>query len=143
MAMLFKVLFGGESGLSVAANAGSFLLRVFTGLAMAFGHGINKFPPSQGFIENTGNMGFPMPALFAWSASFAELIGGILLAIGLFTRPAAFFILSTMGVAAFVAHAADPFGKKELALLYLFVSVLFMLKGSGDWSIDKLIRKDQ
>ncbi len=139
--MLKTILFGGESGLSYIANAGLTLLRIFAGVALAFAHGIGKVPPGEGLITGTANLGFPMPGLFAWAAGLSEFLGGIFLALGLFTRLSGFFIAFTMFVAAFGAHAADPFQKKELALIYMFVGLAFALKGSGDWSIDSFLRK--
>jgi putative oxidoreductase len=139
--LLKTLLFGGESGLSYIANAGLTLLRIFAGVALAFAHGIGKVPPGEGLITGTANLGFPMPALFAWAAGLSEFLGGIFLALGLFTRLSGFFIAFTMLVAAFGVHAADPFQKKELALMYMFVGLAFALKGSGDWSIDSFLRK--
>lgn len=139
--MLKKILFGGESGLSPLANAGLTLLRIFAGAALALSHGIGKMPPSDGFIEGTAKIGFPLPAVFAWAAALSEFLGGAFLAIGLFTRVSSFFIAVTMLVALLGVHRADPFQKQELAFLYLFIALAFMLKGSGDWSIDNFLRK--
>ncbi|MEO7674059.1 MAG: DoxX family protein [Pyrinomonadaceae bacterium] len=139
--MLKKILFGGESGLSPFANAGLTLLRIFAGAALALTHGIGKMPPSDGFIEGTARIGFPLPAVFAWAAAFSEFLGGIFLALGLFTRVSSFFIAITMLVALLGVHRADPFQKQELAFLYFFIALAFMLKGSGDWSIDSFLRK--
>lgn len=139
--MLKKILFGGEEGLSLPANAGLTLLRIFTGVALALAHGSGKLPPSEGFIGATAKMGFPAPEFFAWAAALSEFLGGILLALGLFTRVASFLIAVTMLVALVGVHGADPFQKQELAFLYFFIALAFMLKGSGDWSIDSFLRK--
>lgn len=140
---MFKtILFGGESGLSYIANAGLTLLRIFAGISLAFAHGIGKIPPGEGLVTGTANLGFPMPTLFAWAAGLSEVLGGIFLALGLLTRLSGFFIAFTMMVAAFGVHAADPFQKKELALMYMFVGIAFMLKGAGDWSLDSFLRKE-
>ena len=139
--MLKQLLFGGESGLSPLANAGLTLLRMFAGFALAFGHGLGKIPPAAAFIERTGQMGFPFPTVFAWSASFAEFLGGIFLALGLFTRISSFFIFCTMLTALIGVHFRDPFGKQELALLYLFLALAFLLKGANDWSLDAFLRR--
>lgn len=139
--MLKQILFGGESGLSPIANAGLALLRIFTGVALALGHGAGKIPPADKFIESTGNMGFPMPAFFAWAAGFSEFAGGALLALGLFTRISSFFIACTMLVALLGVHLRDPFGAQEKAFLYFFIAVAFMLKGASDWSIDGFLRE--
>jgi putative oxidoreductase len=50
-------------------------------------------------------------------------------------------LIITMSVAAFVAHGADPFGKKELALLYLVIYLFLLFAGSGKFSIDYLISR--
>lgn len=139
--MLKKILFGGESGLSFIGNAGIALLRIFAGASLALAHGFGKIPVTPQFIENTANLGFPMPTVFAWAAALSEFLGGSFLALGLFTRLSGFFVAFTMAVAAFGVHLNDPFGKKELALMYLFVGLCFMLKGAGDWSLDAVLRK--
>lgn len=115
------------------------LLRVFVGLCMAFSHGLGKIPPNEMLIGGVQALGFPMPELFAWAAGLAEFAGGVLLALGLLTRPAAAFVVFTMAVAAFGAHAADPFAKKEMALLYLFTALFFVIHGAGRWSIDNVL----
>lgn len=139
--MLNRILFGGESGMSFAGNAGSALLRIFAGVAMAFGHGAGKLPPGEGLISRAGQMGFPAPEFFAWAAALSEFAGGILLALGLFTRLSSFFIGATMLVALVGVHAADPFAAQEKAFLYLFIALAYLIKGSGDWSIDSYFRR--
>ncbi|HVK60919.1 MAG TPA: DoxX family protein, partial [Bdellovibrionales bacterium] len=71
----------------------------------------------------------------------AELGGGFLLAVGFFTRPAAFFAGITMFVASFMAHSSDPFQKQELSLIYLAMFLIFVALGGGRFSIDRLFRK--
>lgn len=139
--MLKAFLFGGESGLSFVSNAGLTLLRVFAGAALMLGHGLGKLPPSEQFIERTGAMGFPAPAVFAWAASLSEFLGGAFLALGFLTRVSSFFIICVMLTAIIGVHWNDPFNRKELALMYLFIAFAFMLKGAGDWSIDAFLRK--
>ena len=117
------------------------LLRFFSGMSMAFAHGLRKVPPSDGFIEHIGEMGFPLPAFFAWSAGLSEFAGGILLALGLMTRPAAFFVAVTMLVAGFINHAGDPFGSAEKAYMYLVIAMVYMIIGSGRFSLDSMVRR--
>ena len=119
------------------------LLRVFIGLTMAFSHGLGKVPPPEMLVGGITQMGLPAPEFFAWCAALAEFAGGILLAIGLLTRPAALFMVITMAVAAFVVHAADPFATKEMALLYFFASLFFVIHGAGRWSVDHIITKNK
>lgn len=124
---------------SVPAEVAVTLLRVFVGLSLAFAHGFGKLPPSEGFIGGVGDMGFPAPVVFAWAAALSEFVGGILLAVGFLTRPSAAAIAFTMGVAAFVRHAADPFKAKELALVYFCVALVFLVRGGGRYSVDRLL----
>jgi putative oxidoreductase len=138
--MIKSLVFGGAVIESALANVGLTILRVFTGLSMAFAHGLGKIPPSERFVEGTANMGFPMPEFFAWAAGLSEFGGGVFLALGLFTRPSAFFLCCTMFVAGFIRHAADPFGGKEKALLFLAISLAFLLIGAGKYGVDAWVR---
>lgn len=122
-------------------DVGLLILRVGSGLFLAFGHGLGKMPPSEGFIGGAEKLGFPMPFFFAWMAGLSEFFGGLLIALGLFTRPAAFFVTCTMATAAFLRHADDPFGTKEKALLYFIIGIFFMLAGGGKYGLGKVIFK--
>jgi putative oxidoreductase len=61
--------------------------------------------------------------------------------LGLFTRVALGFLIFTMIIAAFVVHGADPFEKREMALIYLSAYLLLMTFGAGRFSIDHMIEK--
>ena len=136
-----KLLFGGATVDSAAADLGLLATRVIVGLSLAFAHGIGKMPPSEGFIGGVGAMGMPAPETFAWLGGFAEFGGGILLALGLFTRPIALLICGHMLVITLLAHAGDPFGDRELAVIYGAVALLYLLVGAGRYSIDRLLRE--
>ena len=75
-------------------------------------------------------------------AGALELVGGVLLIIGLFTRPVAFVLSGEMAVAYFMAHAkADNFllpllNEGEAAVLFCFVFLFFAAAGAGAWSVD-------
>lgn len=120
---------------------GLLIFRITIGLIMAFNHGLSKIPPSEQFIEALVGMGFPVAVVFAWCASLSELLGGALIAAGLFARHAALFLGVTMSVAVFIAHGADPFAKKEMAVLYLASCILIALCGAGTYSLDRVFRK--
>lgn len=72
---------------------------------------------------------------------FAEVFCSGLLIIGFLTRLATVPLITTMMVAIFIIHAADDFGKKEMAVLYLLVYVTLLLAGAGKYSIDNLLSK--
>jgi len=78
-------------------------------------------------------------------ASILETFGGLLLLLGLFTRPVAFILAGEMAVAYFMAHAPRGFwpivNRGELAVVYCFVFLYVASRGSGRLSVDALARK--
>lgn len=136
-----SLLFGSATTNSTAADFGLMFLRVCTGLALIYSHGYSKLADPNKFINGAvAALGFPAPTFFGWAAILTEFVGGILLAIGLMTRPAAFMILCVMLTAFFGIHANDPFKVKELAAMYAIIAVAFMFFGSGRFGFDWLIK---
>jgi putative oxidoreductase len=132
------MLFGREVN-PLLTDVGLAILRVFSGLALALAHGWGKMPPSDGFVSMVGGMGFPAPVLFAWLAALAEFGGGLLIALGLLTRPVSLFVAGHFAIVAFIAHAGDPFGRRELGLFFLCSALLFLLAGPGRYSLDAML----
>lgn len=126
---------------SALANFGLLVLRAFAGVSLAVAHGLQKFPPSDPFIAGVAAMGFPSPFLFAWMATLTETFGGLALALGIATRPVAFVIAMNMAVVAFIRHAPDRYGVKELAFFYLATAIMFLCVGGGRFSLDKMFRR--
>jgi putative oxidoreductase len=79
------------------------------------------------------------PAQF-WFAGLIESVGGVLLLLGLFTRPVAFIAAGEMAVAYFTSHFPGGFwpilNRGELAVLYCFVWLYICVAGPGPWSLD-------
>jgi putative oxidoreductase len=117
-------------------DIGFLVLRVGFGTALAFAHGWGKVTDLGKFTEGVARRGIFLPELLGPAAALSEFIGGLCLALGLVTRPAATFVLLTMLTAAFRIHAADPFGKKEMALAYAVVALAFVIAGPGRLSVD-------
>lgn len=97
--------------------------------------------------------------LFAWPAPFPypmtgllyvaaalEIVGGILLVLGLFSRPVAFLLSGQMAIAYFMSHAPHGFfpalNMGEPAMLFCFIFLYIAAVGPGPWSVDALQRKD-
>jgi len=105
-------------------------------------HGAQKL---FGFLAPPGMQG---PALLSQIGigGLLEFFGGGLLLIGLFTRPVAFILSGMMAVAYFQMHAPGGFwplqNKGELAVLYCFVFLFISVAGGGEWSVDRLWRRD-
>jgi putative oxidoreductase len=117
------------------------VLRVSFGLTLALTHGLNKIKAPEQFLANVAQRGFPAPTLLGWFAILSEFAGGLLLALGLFTRAAGVAVAGTLFIAAFKVHAADPFAKKELALAYAVVGLAFALSGGGRYALDAWLRR--
>jgi putative oxidoreductase len=112
------------------------ILRIVTGL-LFLEHGTQKFlsfPPGE-----TAGIGwaFAHPGAYA---GIIEILCGFLVAIGLFTRPAAFLASGTMAVAYWMAHAPQDFfpvnNMGDAAILYCFVFLYLAAAGAGPWSVD-------
>lgn len=121
---------------AVLRNAGLLVLRVSAGLAMMIAHGIPKIERLSAdpvrFADPFG-IGAKESLMLA---IFAEVACSAALVLGLLTRLAAIPLIATMGVAAFYAHAGDPFSDKELALAYMVIYVALLGLGPGAWSVD-------
>jgi putative oxidoreductase len=93
--------------------------------------------------------GFPHQAMFDGLELFSllglagvlEVAGGLLIGVGLYTRPTAFVMSGMMAVAYFIAHATQGNGG-ELAALYSFVFLLFVFTGPGAVSLDGRKRRE-
>ena len=121
-------------------NVGLFLLRIMAGTGIAH-HGYGKVFGGDitMLIQGVTKMGFPMPDVFAWAAALSEFLGGIMIVFGLYTRVGAFFVFTTMTVAASITHASDALQVKELALAYWTMSGALVLTGPGKLSVDARI----
>ncbi|MGO7153062.1 DoxX family protein [Rhizobium leguminosarum] len=108
-------------------------LRIITAL-LFIEHGTMKlfgFPASQ--------MSGSLPPLMLFAA-LLELIGGILILVGLLTRPVAFLLAGEMAVAYFMAHAPSSFfpavNQGDAAILFCFVFLYLFFSGPGAFAVD-------
>lgn len=117
------------------------ILRVVVGVMMIH-NGMDKLMDIESFSKAYVEViGLPFPIFFSYLAAFTEVIGAPLVAIGLFTRPAAFGLFGTMGVAMYhhilVSGLNLPY--LELSSIYAACFLLFTIHGAGLFSTDALI----
>ncbi len=110
------------------------LLRIVAALLFVL-HGTSKlvgFPPFP--------MELPNPGELLWIAAVLELVGGLMLLVGIFSRPVAFILSGEMAVAYWMFHAprstfpSENMG--EAAILFCFIFLLIAAAGPGPWSLD-------
>jgi putative oxidoreductase len=125
-------------------------VRVTAGLLLV-PHGAQKlFGWFGGYgLEATGQFfatKLGLPASFALLAGLIEFVGGIMLALGLFTRPVAALVVGVMAYAAFGVHFNNGLfwtnGGFEFPLLWGVVALAFVLRGGGRYSVDALIGRE-
>ena len=119
------------------------ILRIGVGVLM-LSHGLPKLQMffAGGEIQFPGVLGLS-PAVSLALAVLTEVVGSILIIIGLGTRWVAIPLIATMLVAVFVFHINDPFANKELGLLYLVLYLPLLILGSGKYSVDQVINSVQ
>jgi putative oxidoreductase len=119
------------------------LLRVVAGAAFS-AHGAQKLLGAFGGFGGNPEATAPLLSLMG-AAGLIELVGGILIAIGLFTAPAAFIASGEMAVAYFMAHAPQGFwpiqNQGELALIYAVLFLYMASHGPGPYSVDAALRQ--
>jgi putative oxidoreductase len=117
------------------------ILRIVTGLIF-LEHGTQKFLSFPAGPAAGAGWTFAHPGLYA---GIIELFCGALIALGLFTRPAAFLASGTMAVAYWSAHATKGFfpvnNMGDAAILYCFVFLYFVFAGPGPISLDAAIAR--
>jgi putative oxidoreductase len=113
------------------------ILRIMVGL-LYMQHGLNKlldFPPTP------THMPYRLFSLVPGLAGPLELFGGLLIVLGLFTRPVAFILSGEMAFAYFMVHAPKSFfpflNGGDGAILYCFIFLYFAVAGGGAWSLDR------
>jgi putative oxidoreductase len=113
-------------------------LRIVTGLAYV----TNGLPKLFGLLGGFGPAGGPAPLMSRFGAAgVLEVFGGVMIALGLFTRPVAFLLSGQMAVAYFWIHVGGGglwwwYNSGERAMLYAFIFLLFSAWGAGPLSLD-------
>ena len=117
------------------------ILRLVVGIMMIH-NGLDKLSNIESFAQAyVAYIGLPFPIFFSYVAAFTELIGAPLVAIGLFTRPAALGLFATMCVAMYhhILVAGLSLAYLELSTIYAACFLFFLVNGAGLFSTDALI----
>jgi putative oxidoreductase len=113
------------------------VIRILVGILLA-SHGAQKFGAFGGVPAG-------VPGFIIWIAGPIELVGGALLALGLFTRGTAFLTSGLMAFAYFLGHAGKGFwpilNGGELAIVYSWLSLYLAAQGPGAWAFDNSRRR--
>ena len=118
------------------------IIRLAFGLHLIYYSGEAVLTLSAGeSADFLASLGIPFPALMAWIYTLTEFIGGIFLIIGFKTRWIAIPLIITFLVAAFIAHAGDPYEDSFQALQMLAVSIYFLIRGAGKLSVDEFLSR--
>ncbi len=114
------------------------ILRIMVGL-LCLEHGLAKI---FDFPATPNHAPYQLFSLVPGVAGILETVGGVLLALGLFTRPVAFILAGEMAFAYFMSHAPRSFfpllNGGDGAILYCFIFLYFFVVGAGIWSLDQL-----
>ena len=109
------------------------IMRILFGVMMAL-HGAQKV------FGLFGGLPPGVPPFIKWGAGLIELVGGILIALGLFTSPVGFLLSGLMAAAYFMGHASHGFlpilNQGELPVIYCWFALYLAAHGPGAWALD-------
>jgi len=106
---------------------------------------IMKWKNIDGIADWFGQMGYPLPTLNAYMAATTELVGAVLLFLGIGTRLISIPLMVVMLVAIFTVHLANGFDAGsngfEIPLYYLIMLLALMVYGPGKYSVEGILRR--
>ena len=125
---------------SAGVDAALLILRLVLGLLMLL-HGVSKLPPPPELLTSALSAR-GLPGVLAYGVYLGEIVGPILIIVGIWTRVGALLIVANMIVAVLVAHTGNLFQLNkqggyalELQAMYLFTAVALALTGAGRYSV--------
>lgn len=124
------------SNVSPATSFGLLVLRLTAGAMLAITHG---WPKLMGYSERAANFPDPLhigPDRSLMLTLFAEVLCATLVALGFATRLASGVLVILFAVIVLFIHGDDPFGKRELPLLYAAVYLCLVFTGAGGYAVD-------
>ena len=118
------------------------LIRVITGIIIAY-YGLRTFDKGhmEGNIAWLTDIHFPFPALMAYLGKITELVGSILLILGLFTRIVCMLLIITMSVITFIMGNGKILSNDQFPFLLQLLFGVFLFYGGGKWSLNRVFFK--
>ncbi len=119
------------------------IIFIVAGAGKVFGIGPKSTGGISGFAGFLAQLGVPAPELFAWIVALVELVGGLFILAGLFTRYMAALVATDMAVAIWLVHIPNGFavdnGGYEFPLALLLLAIALILSGPGALSLERAI----
>ena len=116
------------------------LIRIITGVIITkYGFEIFSHDKMHGNVAWLSDIHLPAPFFMAHLGKATELIGGVMLIAGLFTRLVAIALVINMAVITFFMEKGDVWGDGQLPFLLLLLFLTFFFCGAGKWSLDYLL----
>ncbi len=116
------------------------IVRLIVGIFLIY-HGTQAFVTEdmKGYAQWLTDLHVPMPALMPYIGKAAEFLGGLCLALGLFTRIASIVLVLNFTFITFVMGHGKIFTENQHPFLFVLVSMIFLFIGPGRWSLDHRI----
>lgn len=123
--------------LTTSSSPAPLVLRVAAG-AIFMAYSLGKFRRHDAEVAAFDRYGVPFPDVTVYLVGTLEFVGGLLLILGVLTRPVAFALLGNMTGALLTAGRVDPnFNHVGLPIILAFLMIVLMVTGGGRWSIDR------
>lgn len=134
---------GRSRGNGLGTDLAALVLRLFVAFVLVYGTQDNVFDRARmfEFRDFLAEHGFPYPLASAYLSAYAQFATGLLLALGLLTRPAALVVVANFLVALFMVHLRLPFSANIAPLAMLVGGIYFVLAGAPRWSLDAVVAR--
>lgn len=119
-------------------GVGLLALRIAVGIIFIH-HGWSKWQDIAGTAELFRGIHIPLALFMAYVVATVELVGGIMVLLGVYTKEASKFLAMTMIVALLTVHLKQPFAKAEFPLVLLGATLALSGTGAGKW---RLVQKE-
>lgn len=125
-------------------DRGMAILRILTGLLMVC-HGLEVFSPSKMELYNDWESIQRLPLAYVWvyAGKGAELITGLMLALGWFTKTVSLVMAGLMFFICFYIGQGRFWYEDQHSFLFALMAMVFAVYGPGAWAIDNLVKRNQ